>query len=253
VSRHPPVDVIVAGAIIDGTGLTSVVPLTIKNGQNLSGVVVQQTGSAPSGYLLNNASGVNKGAVGLAVASNDWNFGSAADDIVITGTSRVFIRGSTNAGGVRLQSNLDNGIIDCNDSVGVYMQYTSSNFVKLDGTDTTNRGHFRMSLGRHQEAKGADVASASTLTLGTDGNNFDITGTTTINYITTANWQNGSVLRLRFQGSLTVTHNAGSVPGGTKALDLQGAANFSATAGAVLTLLYDSALGKFVEVGRRTA
>jgi len=36
-----------------------------------------------------------------------------------------------------------------------------------------------------QLAKGADIASATALTLGTDGNAFDVTGTTTITSIGT--------------------------------------------------------------------
>lgn len=88
-------------------------------------------------------------------------------------------------------------------------------------------------------AKGADVASAGTLTLGTDGNTFGITGTTTINYITIANWQAGSIITLIFAASLTVTHNAGSVPAGTQAILLSGAGNLSATANDTLTLVND--------------
>lgn len=92
---------------------------------------------------------------------------------------------------------------------------------------------------RFEFAKGADVASAGTVTLGADGNYFHITGTTTINYITVTNWQAGSVIILKFGGSLTVTHNAGSVPANTAAILLAGAANLSATADDTLTLVYD--------------
>jgi hypothetical protein len=93
--------------------------------------------------------------------------------------------------------------------------------------------------GRLQCAKGSDVASAGTLTLGAGGNSFDITGTTTINYITTTGWQTGSFVILQFDASVTVAHNTGSVPGSTAALLLSGAANFSATAGDTLMLWYD--------------
>jgi hypothetical protein len=72
--------------------------------------------------------------------------------------------------------------------------------------------------GRMASNKGANVASASTLTLGTDGNTFAITGTTTINYITTTSWVAGADVTLEFSTSVTLTHNAGSVPGGTAAM-----------------------------------
>ena len=55
-------------------------------------------------------------------------------------------------------------------------------------------------------AKGADVASASTLTLGDDGNYFDITGTTAITAITTKGV--GTRVLLQFDAALTLTHHA---------------------------------------------
>lgn len=58
-----------------------------------------------------------------------------------------------------------------------------------------------------QYSKGADVASATALTLGTDGNYFDITGTTTITSIATTG-KVGTVVKLHFDGILTLTHHA---------------------------------------------
>lgn len=55
-------------------------------------------------------------------------------------------------------------------------------------------------------AKGADVASANALTLGTDGNYFDITGTTAITSIGTLGV--GTVVRLHFDSNPTLTHHA---------------------------------------------
>jgi hypothetical protein len=95
--------------------------------------------------------------------------------------------------------------------------------------------------------KGADAASGSTVTLG-NGNLFAVTGTTTINHVTTTGWQAGSLVHLLFAASVTVTHNAGSPPANTAALLLAGAANFSATANDVLTLVYDGT--NWVEVCR---
>jgi len=87
--------------------------------------------------------------------------------------------------------------------------------------------------------KGADVASAETITLGADGNYFDITGTTGISYITTTDWDPGAVVTLQFDGSVTVTHNGGSPAATSAAILLSGAANLSATANDTLTLVYD--------------
>jgi hypothetical protein len=55
-------------------------------------------------------------------------------------------------------------------------------------------------------AKGADVASATTLPLIADGNYFDVTGTTTITAF--ASLGVGTWIGLHFDGILTLTHNA---------------------------------------------
>lgn len=68
--------------------------------------------------------------------------------------------------------------------------------------------------------KGADIASASPLVLGTDGNYFDVTGTTGFSAITVAA---GTLFMLQFDGALTLTHGA--------SLDLPGEANITTAAG----------------------
>lgn len=57
--------------------------------------------------------------------------------------------------------------------------------------------------------RGADIASAGTLSLPAAGGGvFNVTGTTTINGISSA--QGGRTVKLRFAGALTLTHNATS-------------------------------------------
>jgi hypothetical protein len=73
-------------------------------------------------------------------------------------------------------------------------------------------------------AKGADIASAAALTPGTDGNFFDVTGTTTITSIATLGV--GTVIVLQFDGALTLTHHATD-------LILPGGANITTAAGDV--------------------
>lgn len=90
--------------------------------------------------------------------------------------------------------------------------------------------------GRVLEFQGADVTAANNLTLGANGNSFEITGATQINAITTAGWQNGSKITLLFASTPTVKHNtAGGA--GTVIILLSGAADFVASAGDTLTLL----------------
>lgn len=108
--------------------------------------------------------------------------------------------------------------------------------------------------GRMVESKGADVASASTLTLGADGNTFAITGTTTVNYITTTGWRSGSRVMLVLPASLTLTSGATSVPANTAALTLAGGQNIvtpSTGTAMTITLVYDGTVWQ--ETSRRTA
>ena len=76
-------------------------------------------------------------------------------------------------------------------------------------------------------SKGADVASTASMTLGSDGTFFDITGTTTITSITAKSA--GSIVIMQFDGALQVTDGSN--------LKLQG--NFTTAAESVLGLVSD--------------
>ena len=101
--------------------------------------------------------------------------------------------------------------------------------------DTTPQagGDISMNSNMMQWSKGADVASASALALGTDGNSFDITGTTTITSINTV--AIGTLVVLQFDGALTLTHHATD-------LILPGAANITTAAGDI-AIMYEYATG----------
>lgn len=99
--------------------------------------------------------------------------------------------------------------------------------------------------GRLENGKGSDIASADELTLGADGNYFDITGTTEINHITETGWQAGSVVVLQFDDSVTVKHNTASTPPEAPIL-LSGAGDFGADADDTLQLAYDGAVWREV-------
>jgi hypothetical protein len=140
-------------------------------------------------------------------------------------------------------------------NVPVYAD-TNTNIYNTDGTLAANRtitGNNKtlaLTGGRWEEAKGADVASANNLTLGSDGNTFNITGTTQINAITIANWQAGSHIYLIFASTPTVKHNtAGGA--GTAVLLLSGAVDYVAAANDVLSLVYDGT--SWHEKGRKIA
>jgi len=78
-----------------------------------------------------------------------------------------------------------------------------------------------------QLTKGADISSATSLTLGTDGNAFDVTGTTTITSIATQGI--GSHITLHFDGALTFTHHSTN-------LILPGAASITTAAGDIAVM-----------------
>jgi len=87
------------------------------------------------------------------------------------------------------------------------------------------------------EKQGADVASvAGAISLGTDGNTFEITGTNAITLISNVGWQNGSEVNLVFTSTATLTD--GTANSGTDiGMELAGGANFVASADDILTLV----------------
>jgi len=91
--------------------------------------------------------------------------------------------------------------------------------------------------GRAETAQGADVASvAGAITLGGDGNVFEITGTNAITLISNVGWQNGSQIILLFTSTATLTD--GTANSGTDiGMELDGNTNFTGSAGYVVTLV----------------
>lgn len=102
------------------------------------------------------------------------------------------------------------------------------------------------------EAQGADVVSANDLTLGDDGNTFELTGGVQLNAIAIANWQNGSLVTLIFGNETLVKHNTAGGAGFASIL-LTGSLDFSATVGSTLTIRLSEQGGTqaWREVGRK--
>ena len=89
--------------------------------------------------------------------------------------------------------------------------------------------------GRLLESQGADVASTNNLVLGTDGNTFEITGTTDINLLSNLGWQNGAQVTLLFTSTATVK-DAQSTSTTNITILLDGSADFVPSAGDTITL-----------------
>lgn len=108
-------------------------------------------------------------------------------------------------------------IDDAADPTWTLKVYDGSDWISVYQIDTTGNTITQTSVSFD---KGSDLASASTLVIGTDGGYFDVTGTTTITAMTVAA---GRLFVLQFDSALTLTH------GGS--LKLPSAANITTAAG----------------------
>jgi hypothetical protein len=97
---------------------------------------------------------------------------------------------------------------------------------------------------------GANVASASTITVPLDGDYHVLTGATTVNYISTSGYRSGSVIELRVPSGLRLANGLGGVPAGTANLDLAGNADLYSESGITyVRLRYDGSSWR--EMSRR--
>ena len=123
---------------------------------------------------------------------------------------------------------VSNGTISDADEVSVFFTRSGDDGSgALDNIveDTTPQlgGDLDCNSSQIQWSKGADVASATALAVLTDGNYFDVTGTTTITSINTTGGP-GTLIKLHFDGVVTLTHHSTD-------LILAGATNFTTEAG----------------------
>lgn len=124
---------------------------------------------------------------------------------------------------------------------------TISSNKKLILDTATSGGLATQMKGRFSLAEGVNVAASTSLALGYGGNAFTITGNTTVNAISTTDWQEGSVIQLHITGTPIFKHNtAGGVS--TLPMRLSGAADFPVTLYTVLELQLKD--GYWNEIGR---
>lgn len=96
--------------------------------------------------------------------------------------------------------------------------------------------------------RGADVASANDITLGADGQTFTITGTTNVQRIATASWNDGAIIALRFSSSLlSISHNT-AAGGGFASILLKGDTAYMTSANDILFFQYDSTTVAFRQI-----
>jgi len=134
-----------------------------------------------------------------------------------TGTCTINVNG-LGAKALRSTSaaNMAAGVIKTNQPALIVYRQSSDEFLVLAGGNAEGT--------QFNWLKGADVASAAALDLGTDGNSFNITGTATITSVNTLGI--GTLVLLKFDDVLTLTHDATD-------LILPGAADIVTAAGDV--------------------
>ena len=184
---------------------------SVYNGTNLTEVAVQTTGTitAPVSnsridrVVISSAAGTLSVITGTAGASPTAPAITAGNLPV----ARILLTSSS--------TNITNSMItdERNLASSSLVNDTSPS---LGGTLNTNSHLVQFS-------KGADIASATALTLGTDGNYFNVTGTNAITSINTTGHV-GTVVKLHFNGAVPLTYDATN-------LVLPGGANITTAAG----------------------
>jgi hypothetical protein len=122
---------------------------------------------------------------------------------------------------------------------------TNSPANNLAGLSNTATARTNLGLG-----KGADIASAGTISPALTAEFFHVTGTTAIDFITNTSFEDGAHLCFYYVSAITLDNNTGAPPGTTYALQLIGGANASLAAGAKNCFRLDVALTKWVETER---
>lgn len=141
-----------------------------------------------------------------------WNSGLTAIEYMTPNTSAYLTTPS---------SATDNAVVRFDGTTGSSFQNSG---VTVDDNDLLT------AVGGLAGNKGADIASATALVIGTDGDRFDVTGTTTVTSMTTAI---GRYFTLQFDGAVLLTNGASLV--------LPGAANITTAAGDRFTFVATAA------------
>lgn len=213
------------------------------DGVKVTGLVVGQRTQIAQGADVASANNLVLGADGTVfnitgatqvnlLASTGWQQGSM---VFLQFTSACVVKHGQTTSGANKRINLRGGV-----------DFTSvaSDMLALYYNGTTWEEVFRSEAGRKLGAKGADVASATNLTLGS-GNYFDVTGTVTVTGIVSTGWTAGSIVVLKFAGILTLTHGTATA-GANAGIVLTDAANITTAAGDTATLMYDGSVWRLL-------
>jgi hypothetical protein len=233
-----PISMCFAGINASGTyvnyALFSAVPVDSTAGAEYGKLVftVRSNGNFLNNVLEINSTGDFTNLITNTVGSyrpvNTVGLGTGFDMKLNNSNSATVTYTSFNGGIVSNTAGAENGILKL---------FVVNNGVLTQYLSIDNNGLFTLNS-RFCTAIGASIAAANNLTLGLDGNTFTITGNTTINAITTANWNAGTHITLMFTGTPTIKNNtAGGA--GTAVLLLAGSADLIAANNTILGLFYD--------------
>ena len=163
---------------------------------------------------------------GEVLTANDLNneFNNLANNALIepfVATQQVDLNGQLlllDADGDTLLDGSTNNVVDVTIAGADDFRFAANTFTALSGSAITltvgnvnmTSGDVVFTSGRVLGAKAADVASATSITVPTTGNTFDLTGTVTIESFSTT--QAGTTYRVRYTGAgLNLIYNATSL------------------------------------------
>ena len=206
---------------------------TYFSSHNVGGGNIVTTGALDSGSITSNFGTINTGSSAIS-STGTITYGTLNDGTTAMTTTTAelnLIDGGTARGTDALASGdgiliNDGGTMKMTnvDTVQTFMQTGIT--TDLSGDSTPQLGGFLDANGNYmQTEKGGDIASASPTVIDTDGDYFDVTGTTGFSAFTVAADRQ---FTLQFDGVLTMTHHATN-------LDLPGEANITTAAGDVAT------------------
>lgn len=179
----------------------------------------------------------------LPTAANGQSVGSLKYNIRNVYCKSVFFNndGTASSAGLNISSTSGVAIIDNTSNAGagtIHIRSKTSAAIILQGGGTNsfqvNTANHAQALRRFIEAEGANVASTGNMTLGSDGNAFHITGTTTINSIVVTNWVAGAVITLYFDNA--TPPQLTDMGGASGQFRLAGTVNWTPTQDSTITL-----------------
>jgi len=164
---------------------------------------------------------VNSSGTTLAFLNSAMQFKTAQNIVAFNGATEQVLIGYSSIG---TAAGIDFGV---SSDAAIYRS--------ADNELTASVQRYKLT-GRLVQKQGADVTSANNLTLGSDGNTFEITGTTQVNLIASTGWQNGSEVTLLLASGITVKHGQ-TTSGSNITISLSGATDLVTAAETSLTLV----------------